>query len=263
MDEQLRKKLIERAREKLKGAYSRDKILVYSTALVEDLEKTVNLFYERLVDIYSIYFPELFDLINDVEKVCTAITLINKENVDRTRKALEIFGKERAEAIAQRLISTKGIDLTEKDLNEIRELSKLLLSLMKEKERVESYNDALVREIAPNLSEVAGPKIAAKLIAKAGSLKKLAGFPSSTIQVLGAEKALFKHLKKKTKPPKHGIIFQHPEVRGSKKELRGKISRLLAAKLSIAAKLDFYGKKFVGKELKAELDEKIKKIKGA
>jgi nucleolar protein 56 len=258
---ELRKKLIEKAKEKLKGVYTRDKILVYLTALVEDLEKTVNLLYERLADLYLIYFPELFDEFSEVEKICKAINIIDKEKIEETRKNLEIFGREKANRITEKLISTKGIDLTEKDLNEIKNLSSLVLNLIREKERVESFNDTLVREVAPNLSEVGGPKIAAKLIAKAGGLKKLANFPASTIQILGAEKALFKHLRKKTKPPKHGIIFQHPEVRGSKKELRGKIARLLAAKLSIAAKLDYYSKKFMGKELKKDLEEKIRKIK--
>jgi nucleolar protein 56 len=260
--ESLRKKLIEEAKKKLKEVYTRDKILIYSTALVEDLEKITNLLYERLVSLYSIYFPEIFEELSDIEKVCKAINVINKEKINETKKNLEIFGKEKANRIIEKLISTKGVDLTERDLNEIKNLSNLILDLIKEKERIENFNDMLVKEVAPNLSEVGGPKIAAKLIEKAGGLKKLANFPSSTVQVLGAEKALFKHLRKKTKPPKHGIIFQHPEVRGAKKELRGKISRLLAAKLSIAAKLDYYSKKFMGKELKKDLEEKIKKIKG-
>ncbi len=106
-----------------------------------------------------------------------------------------------------------------------------------------------------------GSLIAARLISLAGSLEKLAKMPSSTVQVLGAEKALFRSLHENAKPPKHGVIFQYPEIRGSPRSLRGKIARALAGKLAIAAKVDAMSGKYVGDRLKGEVEEKIENIK--
>jgi nucleolar protein 56 len=114
------------------------------------------------------------------------------------------------------------------------------------------------------MSEVAGPEIAAKLIAHVGSLKRLAFLPSSTIQVLGAEKALFKHLKnRRIAPPKHGIIFQHAKISNSPKEVRGKIARALANKLALAARADAFSKNFIAKQLKDDFEARCKEILGS
>lgn len=119
--------------------------------------------------------------------------------------------------------------------------------------------DSIVREmhaLAPNISSVAGELLGARLIAGAGGLEPLARMPSSRIQVMGASKALFRHLKYKAKPPKHGLIFQHPLVRGNPARVRGKIARLLAAKIAIAARLDFYSKE-IYPDLMLQLERKI------
>ncbi|MCS7109448.1 MAG: hypothetical protein NZ903_01470, partial [Candidatus Micrarchaeota archaeon] len=152
-------------------------------------------------------------------------------------------------------------DLEEKDLDAIKIVAQQIIALEEIKKQLQQYEDELVREIAPNLVEVGGPRITAKLIAHVGSLEKLARLPASTIQVLGAEKALFKHLRRKTKPPKHGIIFQHTIVHSVPKNKRGKIARALATKLAIAAKIDVFGKgKFIGKELRVEFEKRVKEI---
>ena len=82
--------------------------------------------------------------------------------------------------------------------------------------------------------------LGARLISLAGSLEKLAEFPSSTIQVIGASKALFKHLRARAPSPKHGIIYSHPLINTAPWWVRGKIARAVAAKLSLAARIDFY-----------------------
>ncbi len=123
--------------------------------------------------------------------------------------------------------------------------------------RIEDY----VKALAPNLGELLGPLLAARLIHYAGGLERLAKMPSSTIQMLGAENAFFRHLKKGTPCPKHGIIFQFPEIRNSPKKLRGKIARALASKIAIAARVDFYQGKFVGDKLKVEFENRVGEIK--
>ena len=95
--------------------------------------------------------------------------------------------------------------------------------------------------LAPNLSCLAGSVLAARLISRAGSLRRLAKMPSSSIQIMGAEKSLFKHLNGHAPSPKHGIIYRHPAVIGAPKRLRGKVARTLSGKLAIAARLDYFG----------------------
>ena len=119
----------------------------------------------------------------------------------------------------------------------------------------------LANSLCPNLSHLVGTITAARLIASAGGLERLSKLPASTIQVLGAEEAFFRHLKLGAKCPKHGIIFRVPIVRNSPKKVRGKISRTLASKIAIAARVDYYGGKFVGDMLKEELQRRVEEIK--
>lgn len=115
--------------------------------------------------------------------------------------------------------------------------------------------------VAPNLSSIVGPLIGARLISYASSLQKLAMLPASTIQILGAEKALFRYKKYGGLPPKHGLIFQHPYINKAARSERGKIARVLAAKISTAAKADAFTKKNLSKILISELETRIKEIK--
>ena len=114
------------------------------------------------------------------------------------------------------------------------------------------------KELAKNMTTLIGGQLTAKLIARSGSFEKLASFPSSTIQVLGAEKALFRFLKGQGSSPKYGLIFQSTYVQKAHKDDRGKIARILASKLSLAAKLDFYKGDFMGDSLKLDMDNAMK-----
>ncbi|MCJ7571107.1 MAG: hypothetical protein MUO82_04430 [Candidatus Thermoplasmatota archaeon] len=115
--------------------------------------------------------------------------------------------------------------------------------------------------VAPNVSSVVGPLIGARLMSYAGGLQRLAMLPSSTIQILGAEKALFRFKKQGSLPPKHGVIFQHPYINKAGRSERGKIARVLAAKISTAAKADAFTKRDLSKDLKEELERRIKEIR--
>ena len=115
--------------------------------------------------------------------------------------------------------------------------------------------------IAPNISKITGPLVGARLISLAGSIEKLANMPASTIQILGAEKALFRYKKEGGKPPKHGVIYQHPYINKSPKEIRGKIARMFATKIAIAVKADVFTKRDISKYLKKDIDKRIREIK--
>ena len=146
------------------------------------------------------------------------------------------------------------------NLNIIKNYANQILSLDEFRQELENYLDSLMEQVAPNLNVLVGSLVGAKLIAKAGSLKDLAYMPASRIQLLGAEKALYRFLKTGEKRPKHGLIFQWNLIRGSKAYHRGKISRVISGKIGIATKVDFFKGEFIGDTLARDVEEKIKEI---
>jgi len=155
-----------------------------------------------------------------------------------------------------------GKDLAEglKEDENMGTLARAILSLRESRQATEADVSATVHTLAPNLSALAGPVLAARLISRAGGLRYLAKMPSSRVQVMGAEKSLFKHLKGQAPSPKHGIIYRHPAVIGSAKKLRGRVARTLAAKLAIAARLDQFGAG-LSSDLQAALETRLREIK--
>ena len=149
--------------------------------------------------------------------------------------------------------SSMGADLIEMDLTQIQVMSKHIQKLFKVRQSFENYVNETMDDVAPNIKAIAGSLLGARLIALAGNLTNLAKLPASTLQVLGAEKALFRSLKTKANPPKHGIIFQHPYIHDAKRWQRGKIARALAGKLSIAARVHAFNGKYAGEKLGKDL----------
>jgi nucleolar protein 56 len=154
-----------------------------------------------------------------------------------------------------------GKDLAEglKEDETMGTLARAILSLRESRKATEKDVSAAAQSLAPNLSTLAGPILAARLISRAGGLYRLAKMPSSRVQVMGAEKSLFKHLRGHAPSPKHGIIFRHPAVIGSPRKLRGRVARTLAAKLAIAARLDYYGAG-LSLDLQASLEARLRDI---
>jgi nucleolar protein 56 len=155
-----------------------------------------------------------------------------------------------------------GKDLAEglKEDENMGLLARAILGLRESRKATETDVSATVQAMAPNLCALAGPILAARLISRAGGLSRLAKMPSSRVQVMGAEKSLFKHLMGQAPSPKHGIIFRHPAVIGSAKKLRGRVARTLAAKLAIAARLDHFGAG-ISLHLQASLEARLRDIK--
>ncbi len=142
-------------------------------------------------------------------------------------------------------------------VNEIVKLSEEVLKLYKLRKKHEEYLQKVMQKYCPNLLELAGITTGAKLIELAKSLKRLAMLPASTIQLLGAEKALFRHIKTGSRSPKYGVIFQHPLIQKGKRNERGKIARSLADKLSLCCRLDYFKGEFKAKEYKEKLEKKF------
>ncbi|NHN62078.1 NOP58 family protein [Haloarcula sp. JP-Z28] len=141
----------------------------------------------------------------------------------------------------------------------LRSLAEQTAALADEADSLRAYIERTAPAVAPNLSMLAGPVLAARLISLAGGLEALAKKPSGTVQVLGAEDALFAHLKGSAPSPKHGVIFTHEYVRGTRREDRGSAARAFAGKLSIAARIDHYSGDR-RPDLQVELDERIERI---
>ena len=202
------KKEIERTKKDIEKAITRDQLIVQSTHTLNELNKSINALKGNLRERYSIYSPYS----------------AKEENI--TELALKPTKEE------------MGIKLNKEDKDSIKSLAKQIILLEKEKTKQESYQGELMKELCPNLTKVASSKIGAELVTHAGSLKNLSNMASSKVQILGAEKALFRHLKEGAKPPKFGIIFSHPNI--TKEKNKGKAARQLASKISIAVKKDYF-----------------------
>jgi len=216
---------------------------------VDELDQTINLFTERLVEWYGVHFPELERLVPDNVKYCETIEKYGlREEIDD-------------ESISEAAKESIGAELSNEDMDQIRKLARSAVELNSIRQEYSGYIEENVSLIAPNMAELVGPLITARLIALAGGLRNLAQKPASTIQMLGAEKALFRHLKTGAKPPKHGIIFQHPLVHNAKPWHRGKIARSLAAELAIAARVDYNSGDMIAESLSKKIEERIEEIK--
>jgi nucleolar protein 56 len=237
-------------------------VIAQAIQTLDDLDRTVNLFMGRLREWYGIHFPELDRLIEKHETYARLVMNLGyKDNFSLEALEKEGLPKERAENTAEVAEKSMGADMAKQDLAEIQALSKNVLELYVLRKNMENYVDKTMEEVAPNTKAVAGALLGARLIAIAGSLQNLAMKPASTIQVLGAEKALFRSLKTGARPPKHGLIFQHALLHDAKRWQRGKIARVLAGKLAIAARIDAFGGRYVGDALKADIEKRLAEIR--
>lgn len=239
---------LELTKVKIKRAIGRDSLVVHVNGAIEELDKSINIFVERLRELYGLHFPEMDRVVTGHEKFANLIEKFGTRDRIKDSELKQLAKK------------SMGMDLKEEDIKAIQLFATKILELYKLREELSKYLEKLVKEIAPNFSELAGPMIAAKLIAKVGRMEKLAKMPSSTLQLIGAEKALFRYLHGKGKSPRFGLIFNHPLVQNSPEKLKGRVARVLASKLAIAAKMDHYSKKYKADKLKKDLEKRVKEI---
>lgn len=227
-----------------------DLVLIQSINALDELDETTGKLAERLREWYSIHFPEL-DKIRSHEFYVKLIAEYGDKDSIIKSGLLESDLK---------IESSIGAELNESDIYMLKEYSSSLKSLNITKKSLNQYIEDKMDELAPNLKDLVGASLGAKLIAHVGGIKRLALLSSSTIQVLGAEKALFRHLKTGERPPKHGLIYQHPQVRGAKYWLRGKIARALASKISLSVRKDVFSGQF-DPQIKTAFEYRVEEIK--
>jgi nucleolar protein 56 len=244
-----------------KAVEKRDLVVVQVIQTIDDLDKTLNLFMSRIREWYGLHFPELDRLMDKHEAYARLVANFGMKN-SFTLENLEKEGLPRAKAkmIVKAVQTSMGAELAEEDIDQIRVVSKNMLSFYKMRQKLETYLDSVMEEVAPNIRALVGSLLGARLIALAGGLNNIAKMPASTIQLLGAEKALFRSLKTGARPPKHGIIFQHSFIHEAKRWQRGKMARALAGKLAIAARMDAFGGKYAGDKLQADLEKRVSEI---
>ena len=233
--EQFYQKNLQLTKKALKESVSNDQLIIQTIANINELDRVVNILVKRLREWYSLYDPELDQEIDSHEQYVESI--LSKK--DKAKDSM-------------------GADLDKIHLEEINLLAKEIQSMYTLRKVHEDYLQKIMSGYCPNILELAGTTIGAKLVELAKSLKRLALLPSSTVQLLGAEKALFRHIKTGSRSPKYGVIFSHQLIQKAKREDRGKAARMLADKLSLCARLDFFKGALKAKDYKKELEEKLK-----
>ena len=259
--EEKRARLLSLAKESVGTAYSgAEHSVIQAIASYNELEKSRNLVHEKLEEWYGIFFPEL-RLANQATYAKFVIEFgKDKKAADQARLA-ELLGGAAAQVSA--LASTSiGREPTEEEFAQMKALAELELSIAAAEEKLDRYLEASTKKLMPNITYLIDYKIAAELLGKAGSLAKLSMMPSGTIQLLGAEKALFKHIKFGSKPPKYGALFKLQQVGGASKFSRGRIARLYATKIAIASRADAISKNFIADKLKEQIDKAVKAQEG-
>jgi nucleolar protein 56 len=254
---------VELAKMKVKTTVERRDLLVAQAVLaVDDLDRSLNVFMGRVREWFGLHYPELDRMLDKHETYARLVVeLGTRENFTADILEGEGLPKAKSQKLAEVAAASMGADLGEEDLGQIQGMCRGVLELYGVRQSLEKYVDVVMEEVAPNTRAVGGSLLGARLLALAGGLMNLAKLPASTIQVLGAEKALFRSLKTKARPPKHGIIFQHPLIHDAKRWQRGKIARALAGKLSIAARVDAFSGKYAGDGLKADLEKRVEEIR--
>ena len=188
----------------------KDTELLQMVRMLDELDEVINLLTERLTEWHQSTTP------------------------DSSRK----YNRAASKKFIQTIAKSKNLSMRQV-AREILSLTNLRLQLMKDVSR-------MADEVIPNMSTLVGGLVAARLVSRAGGLTLISRMAASSIQVLGAESALFSHIRSGSPSPKHGLIFQHRRVHNAPRGVRGKVARILAAKLAIAARIDAF---------RGELDE--------
>lgn len=239
---------LEAAKLQVSGALTPDQRIIQAVEALDDINETTNSLSERLFEWYGGYFPE-----SGLNGEALALFIAKYGSRENIGSEDPLYSKSR---------NSMGAKLEAADEILLKGFSESVCSLYERKRQIEAYIQDSMGSIAPNLNLIAGPMLGTRLISIAGSLEKLANFPSSTIQVIGASRALFKHLRARAPSPKHGIIYSHPLINTAPWWVRGKIARALAAKLSLAARIDFYsGEKDAS--LVEKLETKVQQIRAS
>ena len=220
---------------------SPDLHIIQAINTLDETDKMINLLSSRVREWYGLHFPELDNMIDTISGYSKIVMAGKRENITQNTYLDAGFPEEKAEMLSLLQKKSRGGQISDENLAIVQNIAKQILELFDLRQSLEQHIESQMQLIAPNVSVILGSAVGARILAKAGSLKRLASMPASTIQVLGAEKALFRALKTGAQPPKHGLLFQHQLVHAAPRWQRGKIARAIAAKAAIGARVDVFG----------------------
>ncbi|CAI5463775.1 unnamed protein product [Closterium sp. Yama58-4] len=242
-----------------------DTMIVQAIGLLDDLDKELNTYAMRVREWYGWHFPELAKIVTDNLQYARAVKLmahrVNAADLDFSG----ILEEDVESAMKEAAVISMGTEVSEHDMTNIIALCDQVIALSEYRAQLFDYLRSRMLAIAPNLTVLVGELVGARLIAHAGSLMSLAKHPASTVQILGAEKALFRALKTKHDTPKYGLIFHASLIGQAPPKLKGKISRVLAAKCSLAIRVDALGdatEPTVGIEGRAKIEQRLRQLEG-
>merc|ERR1719228_2694099 len=242
-----------------------DNMIIQSIALLDQLDKDINTFCMRIREWYSYHFPELIKIVPENALYAKVVKLI-KNRKELTQEKLEeletiLMDSSRAQAVIDASKSSMGMDISPVDLLNIDMFASRVIGISDYRKELSNYLRSKMSVVAPNLATLIGDTVGARLISHAGSLTNLAKCPASTVQILGAEKALFRALKTKGNTPKYGLIFHSSFIGRAGAKNKGRISRYLANKCSIASRIDCFSEESTtvfGTKLKEQVEDRLK-----
>uniref|UniRef100_A0A0A9EWU5 Nucleolar protein 58 n=1 Tax=Arundo donax TaxID=35708 RepID=A0A0A9EWU5_ARUDO len=233
-----------------------DTMIIQAIGLLDDLDKELNTYAMRVREWYGWHFPELTKIVTDNIQYAEVVKMLgNRTNAVNLDFSEILFDEEVEAQLKEAAVISMGTEISDLDLLNIRELCDQVLALSEYRAQLFEYLKSRMNTIAPNLTTLVGELVGARLIAHGGSLLNLAKQPGSTIQILGAEKALFRALKMKHSTPKYGLIYHASLIGKASQKHKGKISRSLAAKTALAIRYDALGD---GEDNSIGLDSKLK-----
>ncbi|XP_027209812.2 nucleolar protein 56 [Penaeus vannamei] len=242
-----------------------DNMIIQSIALVDQLDKDINTFAMRIKEWYSYHFPELAKIVTDNYQYGQCANFI-KERTSLKEDSLEkleeiVMDSAKAQAILDAARMSMGMDISPIDLINIERFAKRVVALSEYRKQLAEYLRSKMDSVAPNLATLIGEVVGARLISHAGSLTNLAKYPASTVQILGAEKALFRAIKTRSNTPKYGLIYHSTFIGRAGMANKGRISRYLANKCSIASRIDCFTEnltKVFGEKLRNQVEDRLK-----
>ncbi len=230
-------------------------MIIQAVGLLDDLDKDLNNYAMRLREWYGWHFPEVGKIITDNLTYAKVVEKIGIRTNTKKTDLSSILTKEDEISIKESAEISMGSEISKEDELNIKELCSQIIFLTEYRQSLTEYLRNRMMTIAPNLTIMVGELVAARLISHAGSLISLAKMPASTIQIFGAEKALFRALRTKHETPKYGLIYHASLVGSANPKLKGKISRSLASKCAICVRVDA-----LGENINGDVGNKCKKI---
>ena len=242
-----------------------DTMVVQAIGLLDELDKELNTYAMRVREWYGWHFPEMTKIIADNMQYAKAMIQMG----DRATASDHDFSGTLDEDVEQDLkdaaVISMGTEISVDDLNNIKQLAEQVVSLSEYRIQLYDYLKSRMNAIAPNLTVLVGELVGARLISHAGSLMNLAKHPASTVQILGAEKALFRALKTKHETPKYGLIYHASLIGQAAPKFKGKISRVLAAKCALSIRVDALGESSeatIGVEAREKVEARLRQLEG-